>query len=940
MVSWSDERAHGHGNGPGGAGSDTVAERDADARTDTYAAADVARTEGGTGAGGTEAVGTERGTDAGRAKSGTDAGRPGLGRTDADRPDADRPGSDRIDAEAEAYWRDVLSAGGFTALPRWAPEATGTTGDAPAIAAHRTAIPAELADALTRTAAELAVPAGALLLAAHVKVMAALTGDREVVTGRLTTAYAEPLPCRVVVEDGPWHELIRAAADVAAAADRHHRAPLAALRAELRRADALFDTVLVTDRDPAEADLAPDTLLAVGVAHGAGAADATPAELVLLHRPHAVNGDFAARVAGYHLAALAALTTDPGAPHHERSLLSADELTFQLHDLAGPERELPDRRFHELFEERVRLHPDAVAAECGGERWTYDELNRRANRIARALRGRGLRDEDVVAVAAERGLPWLAAVVAVFKAGGAYLPIEPHLPPDRIATVLDRSGARWALARRENATALDEAVAGLESVHAEYLDTVLAEDHEETDLGLAVGADQLAYIYFTSGSTGLPKGAMCEHAGFLNHLFAKIEDLGVAEGRVVAQTAPQGFDISLWQLVAALVVGGTTLIVEQDVVLDVRRFVDKLDTGRVEVVQLVPSYLEVILSYLEQHPRELPALRCVSATGEALKKELVERWFATFPGVKVVNAYGLTETCDDTNHEVMDRVPDHPSVPLGPPVRNVRVLIVDERLEPVPLGAPGEIVFSGVCVGRGYINDPERTRAAFVPDPRHPGGRLYRSGDFGRWLPDGKLEFLGRRDAQVKIRGFRIETGEIENTLLRIDGVRDGAVVVAGADEGKHLVAFYAADAGPAAERVREHLAGTLPAFMVPDHIHRREALPLTPNGKIDKKALTRLANELSAARAEGAGTGSGAAPTTDAERRLAALWAAALKVPEERIGRLDHFFETGGTSLSALRLVIALDRRVTVKEIAENPVLADLAALVDRRAAAEPVTV
>ena len=264
------------------------------------------------------------------------------------------------------------------------------------------------------------------------------------------------------------------------------------------------------------------------------------------------------------------------------------------------------------------------------------------------------------------------------------------------------------------------------------------------------------------------------------------------------------------------------------------------------MLQVVPSYLEVVLSYLEQHPRELPDLRCVSVTGEALKKELAQRWFAAQPGIKLVNAYGLTETSDDTNHEVMDRVPDRDRVPLGRPVNNVHVYVVDEHLHPVPLGAPGEIVFSGVCVGRGYVNDPERTRRAFMTDPHRAGQRLYRSGDHGRWLPDGKLEFLGRRDTQVKIRGFRIEIGEIENALLRVPGVRDGAVVVAErADRSKHLVAFYSGRQPLEADVLRDRLAESLPEYMVPSAFHWRESLPLTANGKIDRKALTALAGEL-----------------------------------------------------------------------------------------------
>src|SRR6266436_5534480 len=444
---------------------------------------------------------------------------------------------------------------------------------------------------------------------------------------------------------------------------------------------------------------------------------------------------------------------------------------------AGPSRKLPDRRAHEIFEDQARARPDTIAALHGSRQLTYGELNARANQLARALLARGLAREGVVGVVTERNLDWMTAVLAIFKAGGAYLPIEPHFPAERIARTLSRAGCRLVLTERGSTAMLDPALDSLLGVQTLFIAAADEEGHSDGDLGVDVAPDQLAYIYFTSGSTGEPKGAMCEHAGMLNHLCAKIDDLSIGEGDVVAQTAPQCFDISLWQLVSALLVGGRTLLVEQEAILDAKRFIDKIVDARAKVIQVVPSYLEVLVSFLEQHPRELPDLRCVSVTGEALKKELVQRWFAAQPGIKLVNAYGLTETSDDTNHEIMDRVPERERVPLGRPINNVSVYVVDEHLAPVPLGAPGEIVFSGVCVGRGYINDPERTRRAFMTDPHHAGRRLYRSGDYGRWLPDGKLEFLGRRDFQVKISGFRIEVGEIENTLLRVPGVREVAVV-------------------------------------------------------------------------------------------------------------------------------------------------------------------
>jgi acyl-coenzyme A synthetase/AMP-(fatty) acid ligase len=428
---------------------------------------------------------------------------------------------------------------------------------------------------------------------------------------------------------------------------------------------------------------------------------------------------------------------------------------------------------------------------------------------------------------------------------------------------------------------------------------------------------------------------MCEHAGMLNHFYAKIADTGLAQGQVLAQTAPQCFDISLWQLLAAPLVGGTTLLVDQEAILEVARFLDTIVGARVAVVQLVPSYLEALLALLERHPRTLPDLRCVSTTGETLNKELTVRWFAAQPDIMLINAYGLTETSDDTNHEILRRPPDSERVPLGPPIPNVRLYLVDEHLQPVPLGAPGEIVYSGVCVGRGYVNDPERTAAVYLPDPHRPGERLYRGGDIGRWRPDGKLEFLGRRDSQVKIRGFRIEIGEVENVLLGADGVREGAVVVGGTGYDTHLVAFYTS-AGPIGEdHLNAHLRRSLPRYMVPGAFHRRGQLPQTANGKIDHKALTALAAELDARdRGPDSAVGGRAdlSPRSSAEQRVAAAWAAVLGVPQAQLGRHDHFFDCGGTSLSAVKLAIILNRAVSHRDITEHPTLAELADLIDQR--------
>jgi amino acid adenylation domain-containing protein len=812
---------------------------------------------------------------------------------------------------ASEFWRAVLLAGGSTVLPRWTPHpVVGSAG-------HEVAVGRDVEAALGRLADDLSLPLSSVLLAVHAKVLAALSGEPEVLTGYRAAPGSRTLPCPLSTEPDTWRALLAEAGRVESQVVAHQHFPVEDLRRELGLPAPQLETVL----DPVDegGDLA-DAVLRVGMSrHG------DRLVLRLRYRTDVLDAGAADRIAGYHLRALELMAADPDTAHGRQSLLSDEERDLQIEGFAGPVRELPDRRFHELFEQRVRTHPDRVAAAHGDQEWTYQELNARANRVGRALLARGLEPEGVVAVVTERNLDWLAAVVAVFKAGGAYLPIEPRFPAERIATTLSRAGCRLVLTERSSTGTLDQALESLTGVSTLLVDSAYGAGHAEDDLGIDVAADQLAYIYFTSGSTGEPKGAMCEHAGMLNHLYAKIDDLGIGDADVVAQTAPQCFDISLWQLVSALLVGGRTLVVEQEVILDVARFVGTVTAARVSVMQVVPSYLEVVMSYLEQNHEELSDLRCVSVTGEAVKKELVQRWFAAQPGITLVNAYGLTETSDDTNHEVMDRVPRSDSVPLGRPVNNVRVYVVDEHLAPVPLGAPGLIVFSGVCVGRGYVNDPERTRQAYLSDPYRPGTRLYRGGDYGRWQPGGKLEFLGRRDSQVKIAGFRIEIGEIENALLRAPGVRDGAVIVVERpDRSKQLVAFYGGTRPLQVAVLRDRLGASLPEYMVPSTFHWCEELPLTANGKIDRLRLTALAAELDVSEADYQ------APSTPAELRVATAWAQVLGVPQEAIGRHDHFFDRGGTSLSAVKLVIALKRAVSLKDVTRHPVLAELAELVD----------
>ncbi|MEW2193647.1 non-ribosomal peptide synthetase [Streptomyces microflavus] len=766
-----------------------------------------------------------------------------------------------------------------------------------------------------------------LRLAVLTKVLSAVTAEKTVTVGYFPAAApggsTRPDTLTVRIPDGPWHDV------VAAVAAEREQMP------DDRRADPggiQHDIVLdmrpraaSEDREGA-APLAPDTALRV-----TWAAHAPRPRLHLQYRTDVIDATYAARLGAYVRTALGQLTTAPDAAHHLQDLLSDEEREHHVTGLAGPVLSLPDAMFPQLFEARVRSHPRAAAVSHGETTWDYARLNAAANRIAAALLAQGLRSEDVVAVVMDRTLPWAAAVLGILKAGGAYLPVRPDFPARRVATQLDRSACRFVLGQRSARTLLaDTAEVSGRARTCLLVDDLLQDGADAQDPDVEIRPDQLAYVYFTSGSTGAPKGAQCEHAGMVNHLYAKIDSVDLHEGDVVSQTASQCFDISLWQLVAPLLVGASARIVDTGTQLDPEHFLAELDRSRVSVAQLVPSYFEILLGELERRPRDLGVLRSISITGEALKLDPVRRWFAVQPHVQLVNAYGATEVSDDTMHEVLTAPPVRDFVSVGRSLRNVRTYVLDEHGRLAPLGTPGEIVFAGVSVGRGYINDAERTRQAFVTDPYVPGERMYRTGDFGRWLPEGTIEFLGRRDQQVKIRGYRIEIGEIENKLRAATGVRDSVVLVehtTGTE--KSLVAFVAAGEQVEEEALHRHLAALLPAYMLPSPIHRLDALPLNENGKVDKKALAALAQTLGHAQ------GSQATPETPTERWLATEWAEALGIPVERIGRRDHFFTLGATSLTAVRLVVKLDRAISLKQLITTPVLADLARLIDSGAAA-----
>lgn len=640
----------------------------------------------------------------------------------------------------------------------------------------------------------------------------------------------------------------------------------------------------------------------------------------------------------YFLKLLDSFLQDGMQPLRNISLLSEEEQRVLLEVNRTAKNYPRDFCWPQLFEAQVERTPEAIAATCDSEEISYKELNRRANCLAHLLVEQGVGPEIAVTLLAERDISLLTAIIAVFKAGGAYLPIDPRYPPKRLLQIVDQSKSPLILAARHLRTVTSQLLEDIPSARRPQvfeIEDLFERGHAETNLSARCSPSNLAYVIYTSGSTGIPKGAMIEHRGMLNHLYAKIVDLGLTEADRVAQTASQSFDISVWQFLVALLVGGRVHIFADEVAHNPERSLIKAEAEKIAVLETVPSLLVGMIEQAERlkpdHPK-LSALRWIIPTGEALSPETCRRWLALYPYIPLVNAYGPTECSDDVTHCFIYQPPptDTARMPIGKAIANTQLYVLDPDLQPTPTGLAGELFIGGEGVCRGYLNSPERTAEVFVPNPftQDPGQRLYRTGDLAHYLPEGNLVFLGRIDHQVKVRGNRIELGEIEAVLEQHPAVQQ-TVVIALEDElgNKRLVAYLVADMHdklPAGE-IRKFIKEKLPDYMVPSSFVMLDKMPLTPNGKINRSELPspeQFHDGLQAKFVE---------PSSPLEKILAGLWGEVLK--RDCVGIHDNFFELGGHSLMATQLVYKIQQLLPVKlplrSIFEAPTIDELSKVI-----------
>ncbi|MFI1018818.1 amino acid adenylation domain-containing protein, partial [Streptomyces sp. NPDC020965] len=588
-----------------------------------------------------------------------------------------------------------------------------------------------------------------------------------------------------------------------------------------------------------------------------------------------------------------------------------------LRAAGGPELPSPFDCVVRRVRDHAARHPEAVAVAEDGATTTYAALVGRASAVSRTLSGTdGLRNgtpddpsgAGLVGVLAAPGAGFIASALGIIGAGAAWVPLDTRAPVARTAALLADNGIRILLTDDAHRARAQE----IATASGREIRIVLPDGTEDSVDALAPIAGtprDLAYVIFTSGSTGKPKGAMVERSGMINHLLSKVDRLELTERDVLVQNAPLTFDVSVWQMLAPLVVGGRVRVVDRDTAADPDLLFPLAAADGVTELEIVPSLLRAALDAwdLADGAVPLPLLRHLMVTGEALPAELCHRWLARYPDIPLVNAYGPTECSDDVTHAYIGPTTLAPGerAPIGDPIRNTRLYVLGDDLRPAPPGVPGELYVAGAGVGRGYLAAPGRSATAFVGDPfGPPGTRMYRSGDRVVRNDHGQLVFLDRRDHQVKVRGHRVELGEIEVALRALDTVADAVVQVAVDASGhRHLVGHCVprGTPAPAPGEIRARLAETLPGYMVPGTVLLIDALPLTAHGKVDRAALSPPAAEAGALPRAGAGARPDA-PRTPGEEILCTVFAAVLGVPA--VGIHDNFFELGGDSIGSIQAV------------------------------------
>jgi polyketide synthase PksJ len=645
------------------------------------------------------------------------------------------------------------------------------------------------------------------------------------------------------------------------------------------------------------------------------------------------------RLASHYLNILAGMTGDPAGKISEVPMLSGEEREQILSEFNSPAIEyIVSKTIHGEIADRVERSPDNRAVQYRDGWLTYRELNERSNRLAHMLGGMGVSVGSRVVMMFPRSIDMIIALLGILKSGAACIPLDIGHPEERNAFIIEDSEAGFFLKHKE-ITFKGRAQTGVTEIgyDAEELNAYPA-----ANPGEAAQPTDLSYIIYTSGSTGNPKGALLHHSGIVNHTYSKIGVLGITEQDTVANNFSINVIAAVWQILSPLFMGARLVVYDEEIEWDPYRQFRQVWVDGVTVIEVIPPVLKAYLFMLEEGKKKigLECLRKIALTSEETKPFVVNKFYTFYPsGIDLVDCYGMTECCDDVLHYTIPADTDTKRVPIGTPSLNTKVLVLNHHGQLQPVGVAGEICVIGAGVGYGYWKRPELTAEKFLEDfyrsnrthRTYSSPKTYRTGDLGRWLPEGIVEYLGRLDHQVKVRGNRVELREIENHLLRCPAVKEAAVVVREDKEGENILyAFFIPAAEISAAEIREFLLQTLPDYMVPGQFVPMEKLPLTPNGKIDRKALVKM--EIAQSIASGAEY---KPPRSEFESKIREIWAELLDRDREQIGINDNFFDLGGHSLLLIKLKSKLektfnpDREIGIIELFNYPTIAHQAKLI-----------
>ncbi|MAT97570.1 MAG: hypothetical protein CL608_10545 [Anaerolineaceae bacterium] len=828
----------------------------------------------------------------------------------------------------------------------------------------RSQIPAELGEQMMAIGWEMGCTPFMTFLAAYQLLLARFSGQNEVLTGTPTAGreqrelqnmqgyFVNPVVVRTQLEDGSmsFRNLLQQVKETVVGAFAHQAYPFPALVETLGLArdvahSPVFQNMFVWQK--AHTVHPGLTALALGQAGDEielGALRFTPLALTqqasqfdLTLAMAEINGDWLAtwefntdlfnstsieQMAGHFNTLLASIVAQPDTAVSHLPLLTDEQkhtLLYTVNDTAVP-YDLT-RCLHQMFEDQVTQTPDAPALTYAEQTLTYHQLNQKANQLAHYLIDQGIQPDMMVGVCLERSLEMVIALMGILKSGGAYVPIDPTYPAERLQFMLEDSQVSILLTQH-HLVADSNSQFTILSVDTDWNQIA---HHPQTNPDVPLTPDHLAYTIYTSGSTGKPKGAMNSHRGIVNRLLWMQDAYRLTADDYILQKTPFSFDVSVWEFFWPLITGAKLVMAKPGGHLDSTYLVQLIQEAQITTMHFVPSMLQIFLT--EPNVDRCTSLRRVICSGEALPYDLTQRFFDQLPNCELHNLYGPTEAAIDVSYWQCLRDDPRQLVPIGRPIANIQLYILDKHLQPVPQGVAGELHIGGVGVARGYWNRPELTEEKFIVDPFPPlvpptgekGGKLYKTGDLVRYLPDGNIQFLGRVDHQIKLRGFRIELGEIENQLTALPSVREALVTLhtVNADD-KRLLAYLVPQDGQQIDiaEIRTQLQAVLPDYMVPNLFVPLDAFPLMPNGKVNRRALPAPTLHVADKTA--------VLPRSQLEQRIAQVWQKVLGLPE--VGIHDNFFDLGGHSLLLVQaqrqLQEELGREIPLVQFLEKPTI------------------